>query len=622
MKTIKFLIPAFVLTLLLAGCSKGGGGFPDYDPPVWDDTVGIASALPGPGSVTVHWGTATDEVHPTVSYQVFMDFDDSPWNRDPLYVDTNDPITFSGLDPGQMYWFGVRAMDGGRYNTEFSGKAMAASMNPFQLTGRNTTKSSKMDKDTGGTLIAGYGPPNPSNIDENTKTISTTPSGPGNFWVRPCSGLEKDGKITSTACVADSSGFIYTAGYFNGKSNFYTESEFVSNGEKDSYLMKFDALGTHIWTRTWGGSTDDVPSDLAVDAFDQIYVVGASLELVGGDTYLMKLSPDGDLIWEKKWGCNTANSVCIDTYGNLFVAGGFSFTPDFDPGEGVENHTSNGFINAYMSKFDPDGNYLLSRAWGGSGDEYNPDEALAIDCDSSGDVYITGKFCSMVDFNPGPDVNEHTANGFNDVFLLKLDQNGAFQWSKTWGGADVDFANDLAVDASNNIYLTGSYSDSVNFAQGSGGEVVYTSNGVTDVFLSRFDSSGNHAWTRTWGGVNTDIGNRIETDINGNIFVLGEFMYSVDFDPGSSVNILTTNGGKHIFLSRFSPDGNFLKINSWGPEYGSDSSGNGLAVDGSSNIAVSGSFRGTIDFDDGPGICGHYSGLAESSFLMRLTPEY
>jgi sulfatase modifying factor 1 len=80
---------------------------PDLFPPIWNNTVGITSAIPGDQSVTVHWGTATDRSSPPVKYLLYK----GSWNSTPVEVSNNDPYTFTGLDNGIMCWFGVRCQD-------------------------------------------------------------------------------------------------------------------------------------------------------------------------------------------------------------------------------------------------------------------------------------------------------------------------------------------------------------------------------------------------------------------------------------------------------------------------------------------------------------------------------
>ena len=103
----------------------------------------------------------------------------------------------------------------------------------------------------------------------------------------------------------------------------------------------------------------------------------------------------------------------------------------------MDNHTSVGKNDIFLSKFDPSGNFKWAKTWGGSGNEFNGGVAV----DKSGSAYVTGSFPGTVDFDPGSGVDEHgSINGSYDVFLSKFDSAGNFLWAKTWGGIDDDDA--------------------------------------------------------------------------------------------------------------------------------------------------------------------------------------
>jgi hypothetical protein len=176
--------------------------------------------------------------------------------------------------------------------------------------------------------------------------------------------------------------------------------------------------------------------------------------------------------------------------------------------------------------------------------------------DDSGNVYVAGQFVSTVDFDPSGGTDEHTANGSFDIFLSKFDSSGVFQWARTWGGVKWDFGYAVATDGSGNVYMTGDFQGTdVNFNPG--GSAPYSSNGIWDAFLSKFDSSGDFQWARTWGGVDSDDGYGVATDGSGNIYVTGGFKGTVDLDPGDGTDEHISYGNYDIFLSKFPPDGNW-----------------------------------------------------------------
>jgi len=394
-------------------------------------------------------------------------------------------------------------------------------------------------------------------------------------WARTWGG--SDQFDCGISVVADVSGNVYVTGRFRGSVDFDPESgvdNHTSNGVEDVFLSKFDSTGAFKWARTWGAGSGDSGHGVAVDGSGNVYVTGGFSGTVdfdpgsgvdnhtlngGDDVFLSKFDPSGAFEWARTWGGGCGDlglGVAIDGLSYVYVTGLFGGTVDFDPGSGVDNHTSNGYDDVFLSKFDSSGEFKWARTWGGS-DEYNGDKGHGVAVDGSGNVYVTGCFEGTVDFDPGSGVDTHTSNGDWDVFLSKFDSSGVFEWARTWGGSGYDRGDDVAVDGSGNVYVTGWFRGTVDFDPGSGVDK-HTSNGYYDVFLSKFDSSGAFKWACTWGGSDWwDEGCGVAVDGSDNVYVTGYFCGTVDFDPGTSVDNHTSNGHEDAFLSKFPPDGNW-----------------------------------------------------------------
>jgi hypothetical protein len=142
--------------------------------------------------------------------------------------------------------------------------------------------------------------------------------------------------------------------------------------------------------------------------------------------------------------------------------------------------------------------------------------------DANGDVYVAGYYSDTVDFDPGGGTSNLTSAGSSDAFLIKFDNNGNFIWIKGVGGTSSDRGYNVAVDGSGNIYWTGLYSDTVDFDPGPGTSSL-TSTGSNDVFVSKFDSSGNFLWAKSMGGVSDDESFGIAIDGSGSVFAIGYF---------------------------------------------------------------------------------------------------
>jgi len=175
--------------------------------------------------------------------------------------------------------------------------------------------------------------------------------------------------------------------------------------------------------------------------------------------------------------------------------------------------------------------------------------------DASGNVYTTGSFAGTVDFDPGSGVSNLTSSGGNDIFIQKLDANGNFIWVKQLGGISNDAGYSITTDASGNVYITGYFS--LNLGGG------ISSNGGYDIFIAKLDSNGNIVWIKSMGGTSSDYGESITTDASGNVYTTGFFYNTVDFNPGSGVSNLVSNGGYDIFIQKLDANGNFLWLNLW-----------------------------------------------------------
>lgn len=159
-----------------------------------------------------------------------------------------------------------------------------------------------------------------------------------------------------------------------------------------------------------------------------------------------------NLQWARGFGGNglgeESHAVAVDASGNVYTTGFFWGTVDFDPGPGSFTLTSNGNSDIYVQKLDPNGNFL----WAGNMGAVADDNGNSIAVDASGNMYITGMFSTLADFDPGPSAYSLiTASGSYGAFIVKLSNTGAFVWAKQMGGAGTEEGFGVCVDGSGNI---------------------------------------------------------------------------------------------------------------------------------------------------------------------------
>ncbi|MBK7049172.1 MAG: hypothetical protein IPH48_22235 [bacterium] len=279
-----------------------------------------------------------------------------------------------------------------------------------------------------------------------------------------------------SAIGVDDSGQVIITGLLSGTADF-GGGPLTSAGDKDIFVAKFDANGAHLWSRRMGDTNLQVPTSIAVDHSGQVAVAGAfigSVDFGGGaltsagdyDIFLAKLGSSGEHIWSRRFGdAGTQVTVvtAVDELGNVILAGGFDGSMDFDGGALV----SAGNTDIFVAKFGPGGDYLWRARYGDA--EYQSAEAVTVD--ALGNVIITGAMRGSADFGGGL----LTSAGQEDLFVARMGSDGAPVWSRRFGDAAIQSGYGVAVDASENVCVTGLFLGSIDF-----GGVVLTSAGSLD----------------------------------------------------------------------------------------------------------------------------------------------
>ncbi len=270
--------------------------------------------------------------------------------------------------------------------------------------------------------------------------------------------------------------------------------------------------------------------------------------------------------------------IATDHSGNIFVTGYFDSTIVFDTTQLV----SSGGTDVFVAKFDPEGVLLWARQVGGQNDDY----VSAISTDITGNCYITGFF-----FIQGATTSfgstSVTKAGDADLFISKFSSTGNFLWVRNGGGRDEDASFGITTDISGNSYICGYFSGTALF-----GNNKITSQGYTDVFISKYDAAGNLVWVKTCGGAYQDEAYGICTDIEGNCYVTGYFTGNAMFG-----NVTLSSAGyfdSDAFLLKFTPSGNI----SWTKRLGGTGNdfGYGVTVASNGSIFVAGVYKGTKVF--------------------------
>ncbi len=373
-------------------------------------------------------------------------------------------------------------------------------------------------------------------------------------------------QVQGLATVVDDAGNVYVAGRFNGVADMDPAAgtfELTSNGDADVFILKLDRDGDFLWARRFGGTQLDLPTDMA-------------------------LTPEGDLL----------------------ITGQFRETATFELGELPV--TSNGNNDVFILKLAPDGDGMWAMGLGGTG----VDAGHSITTDAAGNILLAGNFQDTMDFDPGPGEAPLTSFGNADAFVLKLSPAGGYLWAYRFGGFTVDNGEDVAVDASGNVFFTGNFQLFPTMTPDVGlGEL--QTNGGYDLFLFKFNAAGTFQWFLQLGDTGLDKGNALAIYPNGDIAICGEFSNTVDFDPGPGETLLTSGGTfRNAFIMRLTTDAVLV----WAKallttEY---SIPRGLVLDAAEQVHVSGYFAGIIDLDPGPGELPFTFQAVEDAFQLTL----
>ena len=275
-----------------------------------------------------------------------------------------------------------------------------------------------------------------------------------------------------------------------------------------------------IWAQNSGSTGFEIVREIAIDNLGNVISVGQfsntvdfdpssnifNLTSAGAtDMFVMKQDSDGNLIWASRFGAydtDAANALGIDAANNIYITGMFRFEVDFDPGPGdytIGNWgASAGQI--LLLKLDADGDLVWVNSMGNfSGSS----QGLELAVEPSGLSVISGVFYTTVDFDPSAGTTNLTANITTnyDIFIARYGADGSFSFAYGFGGtSDNNIPQDITLDVSNNIILTGSFGGTADLDP-TGGTQTVVSQGYDDAFIMKFTSGGIFLWAKTIGSI-------------------------------------------------------------------------------------------------------------------------
>ncbi len=232
-------------------------------------------------------------------------------------------------------------------------------------------------------------------------------------------------------------------------------------------------------------------------------------------------SQNSEIEWIKQEGGNTTNIGCSITSDENYIYNTGIFTDTCFIGDTVL--ISNGSYDTYISKYDKQGNFLWVKQFGGN--DYNRSNSIVY---NNGHIYTTGFFRDTAFFEGTTLIS----NGDYDIFITDQNTDGTLNWVKQIGGVERDQGYSITTDSNNDIYLSGIFQDTVNF-----GDTTLISYGDYDICLAKLDNAGNIIWINQAGGTGTDIGISVASDNYDNIYMTGYFEDTAVFNGTSLISL-------------------------------------------------------------------------------------
>jgi hypothetical protein len=480
---------------------------------------------------------------------------------------------------------------------------------PSGWSGTSTTNSINVTTGSTGGVISVAAQNSCGNSSPSILTISTTiPSGSENHeWTWAKSSGNTFAAQYAMNTVTDTEDNAYVTGHFNSSTLIFGGITLNKVGSGTSiYIAKYNSDGSVAWAKTAGGSNQNSESwDIDIDASNNVYIMGTfssptitfeSTTLThtgnGSDIFIAKYDSNGNLIWAKEIDYTSTlflYDIDVDLNGNIFIGGSFSIDPITI---GSTTLLSNANTHPFIAKFDTNGNALWAKAPQNSTSYAN--WGTAITSDIYGNVYFTGQYnASSSDPFIIDGISLPYTNFKKHIFLVKYDPSGNFSWVKTFGGttniSSSDYPHGLTCDSQGNLIMIGAMrSESLSFDA----ITITNSNNNNinpEIFLVKFDESGNSLWAKTAGGLASDAGHRIATDEFDNLYISGYF----ESKPASFGSITITkedNGSPIIYVAKYDENGveKWVKhVENTTGKYG-DLPANGIAVSNIGSIYVVG----------------------------------
>lgn len=399
------------------------------------------------------------------------------------------------------------------------------------------------------------------------------------------------------------------------------------------------------WVAQLGGYGNENVKSVAVDKEGYVYstgnfdtsitvTIGQRQETINSagvnDIFISKQKPNGEFVWLKSFGGirnETVSILAIDHKGGIYITGNFQGTVDFDPGSGIDTHTSVMNVRGlpspdfFLAKFDTSGKLDWVKVAGGDA----PEGGSSIAVDASGEhIVVAGSLIGRVDFGFGQRTELiGRAGNVASTIVFKMKTNGDLVWVKglSPGVSNGSIsASAVALDRHGAVHITGMYTQIINADPDSSNAGALSSAGSGDIYVTKWDKEGKFIWVKSMGGPDLDGGRGIAVDDSSQIYLCGNFTSTANFDPNGNFPLTTVGGPSNdVFIMKMDQAGNMVWAKGIGSRF--TDAGNCIALDKLGNVYMAGDFQGSVDFNPSTNVadtCFLTSYGGYDAFLVKL----
>jgi len=398
--------------------------------------------------------------------------------------------------------------------------------------------------------------------------------------------------------TTDGTSNILVTGRTNSTNTIATSGthQAIIGGYYDAFVVKFDYNGVRQWGTYYGGNGDDFGYDIACDRNRNVFITGftkstdANTIATSGaflttitpghnSGYITKLDSNGIRQWGTYYGDGSnGNGIICDTIGNVFITGQCysiitttgAYQPSFGGGE----------YDAYVAKFNTNGQQQWATYYGGSNDE----SGGGITSDGNGNVIVTGYTLSETSI-ASPGAHQAVIGGDQDGFIAKFNNDGVRQWCTYYGGHLDDGGLNITCDQKGNVYLVGRTMSNDGISTPGAFLTNFPYGNVETYFIAKFNKAGIRLWGTFYAGsVYYRAG--ISCDLIGNVYAIGDALASNSIATTNAFQT-TFGGATDAFIVKFDSTGS----RKWGTFYGGNDYEHGYDIvnDNYGNVYITGS---------------------------------